>query len=385
MNDQILLQDYVENNSEKAFAELTRRHLPLVYATALRLARDPHTADEVTQSVFIQLARKACTVREGQALSGWLYRATQRAYFMQYRREYRRRLRETEALNLADLDGSVTPGSEQLTPLLDQALGRLSRLEQHAIVLRFIQGRAYREVGSILGLSERAAHQRVARSVEKMRRHFSRRGVTTTAALLATALNAHAVSSVPPDLASRVLAASLSSATAGGGLFHVLGRAIRALAAQRGLATGAAAMAVAATLPLALQYREINHLRQQMNTVAVAASSAVQPSAAPDDGSALARLAAAPSPLPPGNPSADTLPTAKNLFDLKMEVDLPHSFRWAVSLSYDAAREKKLARLMMQWTGHYSATAISFVQAVEHGADARMFYLARVRRAAGLP
>src|SRR5881392_2334840 len=75
MDDRELLREYVEKQSEGAFAELVQRHLNLVYATALRLVGDAHTAQDVAQSVFIRLARTAHSIREGNALAGWLYRA----------------------------------------------------------------------------------------------------------------------------------------------------------------------------------------------------------------------------------------------------------------------------------------------------------------------
>jgi hypothetical protein len=75
MEPRDLLCAYVERRSEAAFAQLVELHLDLVYSAALRLVRDADLAKDVSQAVFLRLARKAGSVRDGNALAGWLYRA----------------------------------------------------------------------------------------------------------------------------------------------------------------------------------------------------------------------------------------------------------------------------------------------------------------------
>ena len=72
MDDIALLRQYAEDNSESAFATLVTRHVNLVYSTALRNAGNPHAAEEITQAVFIILAKKARNLSKPTILSGWL-------------------------------------------------------------------------------------------------------------------------------------------------------------------------------------------------------------------------------------------------------------------------------------------------------------------------
>jgi len=58
-HDQQLLQEFAHTNSEAAFTMLVSRYVNLVYSTALRFSGNPHRAEEITQAVFIMLARKA--------------------------------------------------------------------------------------------------------------------------------------------------------------------------------------------------------------------------------------------------------------------------------------------------------------------------------------
>ena len=108
MDNHQLLQEYVEGQSEAAFAELVSRHVDLVYSTALRIVHDPAQAEDVAQLVFIKLARKAGSIRT-ETLPGWLYRVAHDHAANAIRSEEARRNRETEAMNLADSNPESWP------------------------------------------------------------------------------------------------------------------------------------------------------------------------------------------------------------------------------------------------------------------------------------
>src|SRR5262245_29224391 len=97
MNDHALLRQFLKGRSEPAFAELVRRNVDLVYSAALRQTSDPALAEDVTQTVFILLSRKGQTIRQGEALSGWLLVTTRYAAKNSIRSEARRRRHEQEA------------------------------------------------------------------------------------------------------------------------------------------------------------------------------------------------------------------------------------------------------------------------------------------------
>ena len=72
MDDNKLLWEYTHRNSESAFDALVSRHINLVYSTALRHIGNPHQAEEITQAVFIILAKKSRSLTPKTVLSGWL-------------------------------------------------------------------------------------------------------------------------------------------------------------------------------------------------------------------------------------------------------------------------------------------------------------------------
>lgn len=73
MDDMELLGRYVRDNSEQAFAALANRHVNLVYSAAFRHVGNADQAGEITQAVFVILARKARSLGANTVLSGWLY------------------------------------------------------------------------------------------------------------------------------------------------------------------------------------------------------------------------------------------------------------------------------------------------------------------------
>lgn len=103
LSDQQLLRDYTERRSEAAFTELVGRHVGLVYSAALRMVRDAHLAEDVTQSAFVALARNAGQLSDRLVLSGWLHRTAQNLASKSVRSEVRRRAREQEAVAMNDL------------------------------------------------------------------------------------------------------------------------------------------------------------------------------------------------------------------------------------------------------------------------------------------
>lgn len=226
IEDTELLRRYAEERSEGAFAELVQRRVGLVYAVAVRqCGGDVHLAEDVTQRVFADLARKATALAARPVLSGWLYRSAQFAASDVVRSERRRRAREEEnhSMNEISTGGREADGRqgvvdwEKLRPVLDEALGELGEEERDAVALRFFEEKSFAEIGGRLALSEEAARKRVSRAVGKLQGLLARRGVTSTEAALALVLANQAAAAVPAGLAASVTSGALAGAGLAGG------------------------------------------------------------------------------------------------------------------------------------------------------------------------
>src|SRR5208282_2642296 len=219
MNDDLtLLREYAERNSEEAFAALVSRHVNLVYSVALRQVRDPHLAEEITQAVFIILARKADSLGDKTILPGWLCRTARYASANALTIQRRRQHREQEAHDMQTILNE--PESEtwrQIAPLLDGALEQLGRKDHDAVVLRFFENKNFSEVGAALGASEDAAKMRVSRALEKLRKFFTQRGISSTTATIAETISANSVQAAPVALAKSVTAVALAKGAVASG------------------------------------------------------------------------------------------------------------------------------------------------------------------------
>jgi RNA polymerase sigma factor (sigma-70 family) len=106
VNDMDLMREYADRNSETAFAELVHRHINLVYSVALRYAGNSPDAQDVTQAVFIILAKKSAGLRQRTALTGWLYETTRFTARQFLRTRVRQQARDQEAYMQSTLNDS---------------------------------------------------------------------------------------------------------------------------------------------------------------------------------------------------------------------------------------------------------------------------------------
>jgi RNA polymerase sigma factor (sigma-70 family) len=241
-----LLQEFVAENSEAAFAELVRRHIDLVYSVALRQLRgDAHLASDATQAVFCELARNARKLTAHRTLSGWLYTTTRFVASRMARSQMRRTAREQAFVMKQSEQSGNEAGWKDVENLLDDAMQELSSEDREAVLLRFFKNESFGGIGAVFGASENAARMRVERALEKLRVALNRRGVTCPSAVLSGLLAANAISTAPAGLAGTLAGPALASASAGWALPGAV-KVLELMAATK-MKTAVAVIALAGT------------------------------------------------------------------------------------------------------------------------------------------
>jgi len=207
-DDLTLLREYATSQSERAFAELVMRHINLVHSAARRQVGDPHLAQDVTQAVFVILARKASSLGPNTILPAWLHRTTRYVASEALRSQRRRLHREHAAYMKTILNEESTEAVwKELFPLLDEALTDLPRRDREVLVLRYFENKTLREVGDAVRIEASAAQKRISRALLKLRAILVKRGLTLSTVAIAGAVSTHSVEAAPVALAASTLTA----------------------------------------------------------------------------------------------------------------------------------------------------------------------------------
>jgi len=247
LSDIELLEAYARQRSEDAFRELVQRHIDFIYSAAMRQLRNPHLAEEATQSAFIALAEKAVQLRHQTVIAGWLHRAAHFAALKLQRSEARRKRWEEEAATMNTYAESDV-FQELALPHVDSALAELSEIDRDAVVLRFLRQLSFHDVAQTLGTSEEAAKKRVSRALEKLRGLLARRGIAISVVALAAGLSQMPVTATPATLSSALASLALSTAVRSISIATTILNLMRTTKMKLALIVGVAILAGSAAL-----------------------------------------------------------------------------------------------------------------------------------------
>jgi RNA polymerase sigma factor (sigma-70 family) len=209
LSDQTLLDRFIAERDEAAFTALAERHGPMVLAVCRRVLHDVHDAEDACQAVFLVLARKAACIRKKESLPSWLHGVAYHVATNLKRQLLRRWAREATAAGAAT-DAGAGLGWHDVRRLLDEELARLPEAYRAPLVLCYLAGKTRDEAAQQLGWRLSTLRGRLERGRQRLRARLTRRGLTFSAALLATALaESSTPAALPPTLLVRTVKGAL--------------------------------------------------------------------------------------------------------------------------------------------------------------------------------
>ncbi len=211
-----LLKRFTARRDEIAFAELVRRHGPLVLGVCRRLLADPSDADDAFQATFLVLVRRAATLDGRAPLGPWLYGVARRTALKARAAALRRRARRTEVFDMPAPEAADGLDDREVRQLLEEELDRLPEKYRAPLVLCYLQGRTHEQAARELGRPAGSMSRHVGRALALLRGRLVRRGVALPAGLLAAALAKNLASAaVPLSLADGTVRTALLVACGG--------------------------------------------------------------------------------------------------------------------------------------------------------------------------
>lgn len=179
-----LLELFISERDESAFALLLRRHGAMVWSVCRRVLGNAHDADDAFQAAFLVLVRKADSIRPREAVGNWLYGVAHRTALEARRRIARRRAKEQSLPDIPLPESKTAEPWHELGPILDRELSRLADKYRLPIVLCDLEGRSRKEAARQLAIPEGTLSSRLNTGRKKLAKRLARCGFTVSAAAL---------------------------------------------------------------------------------------------------------------------------------------------------------------------------------------------------------
>jgi RNA polymerase sigma factor (sigma-70 family) len=242
-SDDELLRKFVVERDDRAFGLLVERHSGMVMGVCRRVLGIQHDAEDAFQAVFLQLARKANTLRCGGSLPAWLHKTAFRTALRARAERGRRREQPTEDLQMLAEPELRNVTLEHDRSIVDEELNALPERYRLPLYLCCIEGKTLEVAARQLGWSLGSVKGRLERGRAELRRRLLLRRVAPTfgfllLAGLAPAAKAAAVQSatgLATLQATTYVSPSLIAATVQAGMQQAAGRSALGYVTQNAL------------------------------------------------------------------------------------------------------------------------------------------------------
>ncbi len=220
-----VLTAFVESRDPCAFADLVKRHGPMVLGVCRRVLRHAQDAEDAFQATFMVLARKAAAVSPRNAVGNWLYGVAFQTGVRARAIIMKRKARESVGASIVESSKSERVWDD-VAVVLDEELARLPEHYRAMIVLCDVEGRTRADAAAHLGCPEGSVSSRLSRARKMLARRLVKRGVTLSAGALAAMVGQYANAAALPVSLMRGAIEAAGLAAAGSTLANVVPPAV---------------------------------------------------------------------------------------------------------------------------------------------------------------
>jgi RNA polymerase sigma factor (sigma-70 family) len=246
LGDGQLLARYAASRDEAAFEALVARHGPMVLATCRAILRREPDVEDAFQATFLVLARKARSVRAGDALGGWLHRVAYRLSIQASAEARRRRRREAEASAMRTTTMTPSAPEPDVAPIVHEEVDRLPAKHRLPVVLCDLDGLTYEQAAGQLRWTVPTLRGRLAKARQQLHGRLARRGLTAGAVAGFLAAHSAAARAAVPAALARSTVAAATTGTASISAVALSSTLIRSMAMTKLKAVSAAVLAAIA-------------------------------------------------------------------------------------------------------------------------------------------
>ena len=254
MQSERLLTRYLESGSCADFERIVQAHGAMVFGTALRSTRSRALAEDVTQEVFVILARKATGIREPHKLGAWLHRTAIQCAANANRREAKRRKtmeKYSDDIRNLKFDSEEDQAAwHRALPHLDQAIEELPSTDREAVIMRFYERSSFRDIADLLNKSEGSCRKQVSRALDKLAGLLKKRGVAVPPTVLSIGLGGYLAHDILPIATGQITQLAMAAKSSVG-----VTTLSQTLLIMSGYKFTIVAASLAALIPVGLQWQ----------------------------------------------------------------------------------------------------------------------------------
>ena len=190
LDDQKLASLYVNNRDDYAYNEIVNRFGEKIFRLAMRITKNPESAEEVLQNVFLKLIEKLGTFREESKLSTWIYTVSSNEALMYLKNKNKNNSKEISVEKFTDKEKGYNPEGLQMKDnsygpddtviniqhgeIMEKAINELTEKYRIVFQLRDVEGLSNQEAANISSLSLSAVKSRILRARNQLKKKLAR-------------------------------------------------------------------------------------------------------------------------------------------------------------------------------------------------------------------